>query len=262
MDIIEHIQRSPKQRRYETPLLFLHGAWHQARSWALWLDYFADLGYETHAISLPGHGTSSLHKRHLNCYSFQDYVDALATEIASISPRPVVMGHSLGGAVVQAYLADHQLPAAVLLATLPSRGIAPMILRLLGKKPLPLGLGLLTLNLYRWVGTPELAQFLFLNRDTRVNVEQFQATLCGESMRVALRLQLPFARVNREGTPVLVVAGENDAMFTIEEQQATARKYGAPCLVIENQPHNLMMESAWRQVADQVHGWLTSLAHP
>jgi len=262
MDIIEHIQRSPKQRRYETPLLFMHGAWHQAHSWELWLDYFADLGYETHAISLPGHGRSSLHKHHLNFYSFQDYVDALAAEIASIKPTPVVMGHSLGGAVVQAYLADHQLPAAVLLATLPSCGITPMTLRLLGKKPLAFGLGLLALNLYRWVGTPELAKFLFLNRDTRVNVEQFQATLCGESMRVALRLQLPFARVNRERTPMLVVAGENDAMFTVKEQQATARKYGATCLVIKDQPHNLMMESAWKQVADQVHEWLTQAGLP
>jgi pimeloyl-ACP methyl ester carboxylesterase len=38
---------------------------------------------------------------------------------------PVVIGHSMGGFVVQKYLETHQAPAGVLLASIPPRGLGP-----------------------------------------------------------------------------------------------------------------------------------------
>ena len=97
MEEIEHIIRQPANRIHQTPILLQHGAWHGAWCWEYWLDHFASLGYETHAISLPGHGTSSCHKGHINFYTLGDYVDTLASEVGQISPAPVVVGHSMGG---------------------------------------------------------------------------------------------------------------------------------------------------------------------
>ena len=79
MEMIEHIVQQPEKRTHKTPLLFQHGAWHGAWCWELWMDYFASLGYEVHAISLPGHGKSSQNK-HINFYTLKDYVDTLAGE--------------------------------------------------------------------------------------------------------------------------------------------------------------------------------------
>lgn len=261
METIEHIIKQPQKRAHETPLLFQHGAWHGAWCWDLWMDYFASLGYEVHAISLPGHGKSSMNKAHINFYTLKDYVDALAGEVEKISPKPVVIGHSMGGAILQRYLETHQLPGAVLLASLPSAGMSPMTLRNIRRHPLPSLKSIFTMNMYESVKTPELARELFLNPETEIDVAAFQKQLVGESFG-AQRLMFPFTKVNAEKSPVLVIAAEKDAFFTLEEEKKTAEKYGAKFVIIKGQSHNLMMESAWKETADVVAGWLRELNLP
>ncbi|MEI6778584.1 MAG: hypothetical protein WCK70_16925 [Chloroflexales bacterium] len=48
---LEMITRHPDGPAQPTPLLFVHGAWHGAWCWELFLPYFAGLGY-----TLGGHG--------------------------------------------------------------------------------------------------------------------------------------------------------------------------------------------------------------
>ena len=256
-NLIEHNIQHPAERKYETPLLFLHGAWHGAWCWEKWSYYFAQLGYEVHTISLPDHGSTASTKRHINLYSLGDYAAFLGQEIDKMKAKPIVIGHSMGGAVVQKYMQHHTLPGVVLLATLPSTGIFKMIFRLLGKHPTAVLKGLLTMNLYQWVSTPELAQTLFLNAGSDIDAVAFQQKLVKESLLVGIQTMIPFARVNQDtAVPVLVVAAEKDNVFTIAEEKATAQKYDADFILIKDQAHNLMMESAWQSVADQIDIWL------
>ena len=261
METIEHIIKQPEKRAHETPLLFQHGAWHGAWCWELWLGYYASLGYEVHAISLPGHGKSSMNKALINFYTLKDYVDTLAGEVEKISPKPVVIGHSMGGAIVQRYLETRQLPGAVLLATLPAAGMLPMTLRLLRQYPLATLKSILAMNMYEAVKTPEMVHELFLNPETEIDVMAFQKQLVRESYGTQ-RLMFPFKKVNAEKSPVLVIAAEKDAFFTLEEERKTAEKYGAKFVLIKGQAHNLMLESAWKKTADVVEGWLRELNLP
>jgi pimeloyl-ACP methyl ester carboxylesterase len=256
METIEHITQHPVKRTHATPLFFQHGAWHGAWCWQQWMDYFSVLGYEVHAINLPGHGTSP-YKKHINFYSLKEYAEILASEVETVSPRPVVIGHSLGGAVVQKYLERHQLPGAILLATLPSKGMLPMIFRLVWYHPLPILSGMLKWNMYEWVKTPELAQYLFLNSNTEIDAVAFQRKLVRESTRIGIETFFPFAKINPAKTPVLVVGAEKDNIFTVEEQESTAKKYQAKCVIIKNEAHNLMMESGWKKTADVIDNWIT-----
>jgi alpha-beta hydrolase superfamily lysophospholipase len=258
METIEHIIQQPAKRTHKTPLLFQHGAWHGAWCWQLWIDYFASLGYEVHAISLPGHGKSSFNKKHINLYTLKDYVETLASQAESISPKPVVIGHSLGGAIVQKYLQNHQLPGAILLSTLPSKGMLPMILRLIQRHPLPALSGLLTWNVYEWARTPELAQDLFLNSKTGIDAIEFQKKLVREATLPGIEACFPFAKINPAKTPVLVVGAEKDNIFTVEEQESTAKKYNGKSVIIKNEAHNLMMESSWQQTANVIDNWIAN----
>lgn len=257
METIEHIIQQPVKRTHKTPLLFQHGAWHGAWCWQRWVDYFSSLGYEVHAISLPAHGKSSFSKKHINLYTFKDYVDTLAYQVETISPKPVVIGHSLGGAILQKYLENHQLFGAVLLASVPSIGALPMTLRLLRRHPISTLAGLLKLNLYEWVKTPELAQDMFLNSSTEIDIVAFHEQLVRE-MANPFPIFFPFAKVNTNKSPVLVISGEKDTIFTVDEENITAEKYGAKNIVIKEQAHNLMMESGWKQVADVIDNWITN----
>jgi pimeloyl-ACP methyl ester carboxylesterase len=258
MEDIEHLVRKPANRLHATPILLLHGAWHGAWCWEYWLDYFASLGYEVHAFSLPGHGASSRRKPHINFYTPGDYVSTLAAQIAQVSPTPVVVGHSMGGAILQKYLESSALPGAVLLATLPASGNLGMMWRLLRRHPIAVLKSLVTLNLYHWVATEELAKDLFLGPAALpADVRRLHERLVRETA-VLSQLSFPFAKPGPIATPMMVLAGEKDVIFTIAEERATAEKYGADFVVFEGQAHDLILEPSWRQVADTIDEWISN----
>ncbi|MCA9946237.1 MAG: alpha/beta fold hydrolase, partial [Anaerolineales bacterium] len=62
--MLELLVHEPTQKAKNTPLLFIHGAWHGAWCWEEhFLPYFAERGYAVYAPSLRGHGQSSGQER-------------------------------------------------------------------------------------------------------------------------------------------------------------------------------------------------------
>jgi pimeloyl-ACP methyl ester carboxylesterase len=94
---------------HPVPLLFVHGAWHAAWCWdEHFLDFFADKGYRALAVSLRGHGNSPTLKPLRSC-SIADYVHGVASVADSLPTTPVLIGHSMGGFIVQRYLESHHV---------------------------------------------------------------------------------------------------------------------------------------------------------
>jgi pimeloyl-ACP methyl ester carboxylesterase len=259
---IERIIREPSGDRKPTPVLFLHGAWHGAWCYDLWLDDFAAHGYEAHAISLPAHGGSGS-TRPLHLHGLRDYVSTLAAIVGQVTPTPFVVGHSLGGYVLQRYLRDHRLPGAVLLAPVPVLGALPLFWRMLKKHPVRFIWGGLSLNPRRWVGTPALVTEYFVSDGAVCPPEAISARLDNESVRAGIESCFALWRTARTvkaaRQPVLVVAAGNDSMFPLSEEQATARAFGADYLVIEGQGHDLMLERDWQQVAAHIRNWFEAI---
>ncbi len=254
---LEHIVRpSSGGTRKPTPILLLHGAWHAAWCYDLWLDDFAAHGYEVHAMSLPGHGKSS-QDRPLPLYTLADYVKALEQVVNEITPTPFVVAHSMGGFVLQRYLKDHQLPGAVLLCSIPSFGALPFFLRYLLKRPLRYMWSIVTTRLDRMVKTPQLAAEYFLTEGATLTGEELSAKLQNESLLVALEAGfLPRTSPRQVKTPVLVVAAGRDAIFPVAEAQRTAKAYNAEFVLIDGQGHSLMVERRWQEVAGKIRDWL------
>lgn len=258
MPPIEHIVQKAARRRHDTPLLFQHGAWHGAWCWQSWLDYFNELGYDVHAISLPGHGRSPA-LRHINRYTLGDYVRTLAGVVRQIRPAPVLIGHSMGGAILQKYLETYYAPAVVMLAPVPAGGVRPMFIRLLRRYPLSTLKGVLTLNTYPWLAdTPRQMQQLLFGPQTAVDVPAFHAQLVRESFAVGLQLMRPFARRPASHPPVRVYAGTADALFSVAEAQRTAARYAAECVLLPGQAHNLMQDPDWQTTARLIDRWLVN----
>jgi pimeloyl-ACP methyl ester carboxylesterase len=258
---LEHITLRPETRRYAVPLLLLHGAWHGAWCWRPAMEDFMRRGFEVHAVSLRGHGASD-RPRSFNLCSLHDYVRDLATAVDSIHPRPIVIGHSMGGYVTQLYLMEQHLPRAVLLCSLPVLGALPFILRMLRRHPLATAQAFLTLNPRAMVGTPDLARDAFF-RDTiaPAELERYSALIGLESTRVAIEASLT-VRVEpaRAATPMLVIAAEHDRVFTLDEQRATAAAYGAELLVVPKAAHDLMLDPSWPVAADAIERFAANSA--
>jgi pimeloyl-ACP methyl ester carboxylesterase len=87
---LEVFDKGSASTAHPAPLLFVHGAWHAAWCWSNFLDFFADKGYRSLALSVRGHGRSPSSKP-LRACSLADYVDDVESVAASLSTPPVVI---------------------------------------------------------------------------------------------------------------------------------------------------------------------------
>ncbi len=133
---LDRVSRSPKTAPKGPPLLFVHGSFSDARLWdEYFLPYFAENGYETHAFSLRGHGRSEGRDR-LHIWRLADYVADLAQAVADLSHPPLVIGHSMGGMVVQKYLeSSPSVAGMVLMGSVPPQGLLPSNLHMAMSHP-------------------------------------------------------------------------------------------------------------------------------
>ncbi len=256
---LEVISYQPENKTHAAPLLFVHGAWHAAWCWENFLPYFAEQGYEAHALSLRGHGSSEGHGG-LRWHSVRDYVADVAQIAQTLAVPPVVIGHSMGGYVVQKYLESHQATAGVLMASIPVSGILGFGLRLLWRHPWPFLKAHLLLNPWYMIGTPALAHDAFFSPQLPAEeVKRHFARLQSESFRIeldAMLLNLP--RPQRVNAPMLVLAAENDQVFTVAEAEKTAQAHGTTAVIFPDMAHDMMLEPGWQQVADQIINWLAA----
>ena len=106
----------------KTPLIFLHGIGGAARAWRGQVDAFSDR-YRAIAWDMPGYGASSP----LPVVSIATLAGALQDFLVQLGAiRPVLVGHSIGGMIVQQWLVKHPDTAAaiVLAQTSPAFGKA------------------------------------------------------------------------------------------------------------------------------------------
>ena len=239
------------------PALFVHGMWHAAWCWqAHFLPYFAQHGRDAYALSLRGHGASEGRER-LRWWSLRDYVADVASVVDQLEAEPVLIGHSMGGRILQEYLKSRDAAGVVLLATVPSRGLIPATLRVARRHPLVFLKANLTLSLYPIIGSPERArELLFSDNVDETELMRHFGRLQDESYRAYLNMLLPTFRANSGGAPMLVLGAREDRAITVDEIRATARTYGVEAEIFPNMGHEMMLEPGWQQVADRILDWL------
>lgn len=256
--MLEVIDRGSASETHTTPLLFVHGAWHSAWCWdEHFLNFFADRGYRALALSLRGHGSSPSRKP-LRACSIADYVEDVASVADGLASRPVVIGHSLGGFVVQKYLESHDAPAGVLMASMPPKGNLGSGLRWLKQHPWHFAKIVTTGKSLAYVNTLELARERFFSAQLPdAQVVDYAARLQEESTRIGLDcLVLNLPRPKRVTTPLLVLGGGSDAAHTASEVRATARAYRTRAEFFPDMGHDMMLEPGWAGVAERIQTWL------
>jgi alpha-beta hydrolase superfamily lysophospholipase len=257
---LEVITREPETDARLTPVLLVHGMFHGAWYWEEhFLPYFAQRGYAAHALSLRGHVGSEGRER-LRWTSLADYVSDLGQVVNQLPSPPVLVGHSMGGMIIQKYLQSHQSPAAVLMASVSPKGLLPATLRAFRLHPLIFIKANLTLSTYPVVGTPERYRELFFSPDIpEGKLATHFACVQDESYRAYLEMILlglcPPGPIT--DTPLLVLGAANDTAISPSEVEATARRHNTQAEFFPNMAHNMMLEASWQAVADRILGWLS-----
>lgn len=234
-------------------LLLLHGAAHAAWMWQdNFAPWFAQQGYTVYAMSLRNHGNSAC-VSNANSIRIKDYVADVETVIDQL-PAPVyVIGHSMGGFVIQHYLTKHHhtIKKAVLLCSIPPHGLWRVTLKTLHQFPKTF----FKANLWRTLSpifkNPILAsRYLFSQKTNMDKVKNMVAKMQDESYRAYLDcLFLNLPNPKKVKTPIMVIGGEADFFFPPEDIKATAKAYQVTPHIIPDAPHNLMLEPGWEYIA-------------
>ncbi|MBX9980307.1 MAG: alpha/beta hydrolase [Mycobacterium sp.] len=257
--VLEVIAKGEPTEEHPVPLLFVHGAWHAAWCWdEHFLDFFAGHGFRVIAPSLRGHGASP---GALRGAGIRDYVDDVASVAKSLPRPPVVIGHSMGGFVVQHYLQRHTAAAAILLASIRPKGVLRVTGRIARRHPVRFSRVNAERRLGPLVATPKLARELFFSPGMPAEeVHAYQRRLQDESYRAfldMLALDLVDTR-HVKRVPMLVLGAELDAIVTPRETRSIAAVYGTEAEVFPDLAHDMMLEPRWPAVAGRMLSWLTT----
>ena len=232
-----------------------------ARCWdGFFLPFFVQNGYPCYAISLRGHET---HRGWWTIHSarMRDYVMDVETAVAQIPESPVLIGHSMGGHVVQKYLQKHDAPAAILMASIPPFGAWKSLLRTLRIHTLDFLRDALLFrrNVLR-VSPEQLQKHCFSPDLPRDRLMKYHPRLHLESLPAMLDM-LILDRPRTEGispkTPLLILGAQHDILFHPDDVRITAQALHAPCTIFPDTAHNMMHDVRPEPVAACILDWLS-----
>jgi len=255
------------------PAVFIHGLWLHASSWQPWMDLFDTRGFSSQAPGWPGEGGTVQEARQRADDVAGHGIDDVTTHYADIVRRlgqpPVLVGHSFGGLIVQKLLG----------MGLGRAGVAIDPAQIKGVKALPLA--------QLRSGFPVLGNPANKKRAVSLTASQFRygfgnAVSEQESQELFDRWTVPspgrplfeaaFANFSRrspaavrtdntERGPLLLISGQADHTVPDVVTRSAYKLYGDSTAITElkqfpDRGHSLTVDSGWRQVADQVLGWL------
>lgn len=243
-------------------LVFVHGVSHGAWCWEYFVDYFTQAGYACFAINLRGHGDNNrkdIKKARLSDYIIDvirciDYIENHHNdpEINIAYSKPVIIGHSMGGAIVEKYISDfhHKVCSAVLLAPATAEGMG--LRRILATSFSLRGIRTSFTSLLGWKVFLAKSNFFAVKHKMRCvsgisneDLEYSKQSLCKESL--AAMFGLSKFKLNRDiGIPVLVTGSDKDAYFPEHSLNTTADFYDTKPTIISGSCHDMMLDEKGR----------------
>jgi non-heme chloroperoxidase len=256
-----------------TPVVFVHGLWLHAESWSPWVEAFNEAGYSASAVGWPGDGDTVAETRdapeRVAGYGLDEIVLHHAKEISDLDRKPIVVGHSFGGLIVQRLLSDGAVAAAVAIDPAPAKGVLylpPSALRVASvalRNPANRnGAVSLTEGQFRYGFGNVLSQ-----QESDELWERWAIPSPGKPLFEGALANVtpgsPAAIDGKKATrgPLLITAGGRDHTVPATISRQTQRLYRkSPAITdlrtFSDRGHSLTIDSGWREVADTVLGWL------
>lgn len=241
---------SPSNRRTH-PVIFIHGGLHGSWCFKYLLEFFAERGWEGHALNFlnRSHSASLPRERFIQRSSADCAQDVVAVASKLDSP-PIVVAHGLGGLVAQKFAEENPVHALVLLAPVVSAeaGVAPLNIPCDLNEPFP-------------VPSFEQARGMFLGGLDDEQAHQFYSLLCPESPKLVsealnFSVSVDYKKIK---CPILAFGAENDVLVPADYVRVLANLSGAKFHFLKGRGHNILLEPNWRETATVIGDWLASL---
>ncbi|MCY1018736.1 alpha/beta hydrolase [Pyxidicoccus sp. MSG2] len=256
-------------------VVFVHGLWMHADSWKPWMELFRAVGYEPLNPGWPGEpGTAAearAHPERVANRGIAEVTEHYAQVIRSLGTKPIVIGHSFGGLIVQKLLGMGLAAGSVAIDPAQMRGVLPLPLVQL-RNALPV-LGN-PLNYKRAVAlTPDQFHRGFASTVSREESDAlhakhmipsparplFEAALANLNPGTAARVDVN----NPSRGPLLIIGGGRDDTVPEVISRAAHKLYrNAPTVndykVFPDRGHSLVIDHGWKEVAETALEWLSN----
>ncbi len=232
-------------------IVLVHGAWHGSWCWADVSESLRERGFDVIAVDLPGHDAPGSSKRIWN--RMGSYVRHVTDVVDGVAGPVVVVGHSMGGLVVQRVVESRAVDGIVLVASVPTTGAIGAALRTARRDPIRFVRMNLSLSLWQLVEDDDVVrQQFFCDSTPQDVVSTAGAKMQNESFVAYLSMIVRPPRPRAAMTEnVLVISAEHDHIFTMAEQERLATAYGVRPVVIDA-AHDLMLEPEWPELVDHI----------
>lgn len=249
-------------------IVFIHGMYMTPLCWEQWLYHFQAKGYRCMAPAWPGRDkpVEALRKNHpdpqLGELTLSTVLEHLARFIQSLDEKPILIGHSMGGLIVQLLLQRDLAAAAVAIDSAPPPGVFTTRWSFLKSNwphinPLAPQSQPIQMSFERF-------QYAFVN--TLPLDEQraaFEKYVVPESRRVPAESLTAVAQVDfkKPGPPLLLIAGSEDNIIPASLNKSNYAKYRRPASITDfkefaGRTHFIIGQRNWEQVADTIASWL------
>ncbi|HEY8565854.1 MAG TPA: alpha/beta fold hydrolase [Beijerinckiaceae bacterium] len=260
---LEMIEALPKSGAVRPPILFVHGAFGGAWTWAeILMPYLARRGRASTAFSLRGHGASK-GRESLRETRLDDYLADLRRVLRNFDEPPVIVAHSLGGLFEQRLLGRVSMRGLVLMASLPPEGLLFVGPRLALTDPM--------IWLEALAGSaagkrqPIVAanhRILFSEGLPPETAARYAGRMTPEAPAALAdaHVPAPIASAAFVGVPTLVLGGTDDRLVWRPSTLRTALYHGAGHRTFEGLGHYLHLDIGAEGVARTIVDWLDEKA--
>jgi non-heme chloroperoxidase len=257
----------------KSPVVFIHGLWMHSSSWKPWMDFFNQKGYECMNPGWPGDGAtveqSRANKKAIANRSIKQVADGYANVISTLPGKPIIIGHSFGGLMVQILMGRGLGSAGIAIDPAPIKGVWQLPFSAL-KASFPV-LGN-PFNLTKSVSlTHEQFRYAFTNAITEEESREIYDRYTVPSPARPL-FQVAFATLNPGAQnkvnvanstrgPLLITSGDKDHIVPPVLCKAAFNKYKRSGAVtelksFENRGHSLACDHGWTEIAGYSLKWL------
>jgi non-heme chloroperoxidase len=249
-----------------TPVVFIHGLWVLAGSWANWVDFFKQAGYAPLTPDWPDDPETVAEARAnpnvLAKKTLKQVADHVSEVINALNKKPVVIGHSTGGLVAQMLAGRGVSAGTVAIDPGVFRGVLPLpasVLKGVGPfliNPLTRGRAItLTFDQFKYGWANALDE-----KEAKELYDTYHVAGSGIALVQMGNANLnPWteAKVNTKNPdrgPLLIIDGEKDHTVPWAIANAAYKRQrhnpGVTKIVkIPNRGHALTIDQGWREVA-------------
>ncbi len=249
-------------------ILFIHGLHENAHSWREWRLFFEALGYECHAPSYPYHEgiPSELRQqpdKRLEAVRLKHVIEHYAEYIDNLPSRitPILIGHSMGGLIVQKLLQNRKGSMGVCITSAPPKGVMSFKWSFVKSN---FGVVNPFRGRHLYCGTKEWFHYAICNSLSRLESDEiYESAVVPESRNIPRSSRLEDGKIdfNKPHLPLLFISAEKDHIIPVDLNFKNYKSYKHKQSIIEfkefkGRSHSICVQSGWQEVAEFVQEWI------